>query len=78
MKIRIHKPGLIALLLLLFLGLVLYLLFIYFMVNTGLQARRLALLDQKRLDRRIAKEKKEQEIAEDSRQVNQDDHPISN
>ena len=54
------------------------LMFIYFMVNTGLQARRLALLDQKRLDRRIAKEKKEQEIAEDSRQVNQGDHPISN
>jgi len=32
---------------------------IYFLVNTGLQARRLALLDGKRLERKLAKEKKE-------------------
>ncbi len=32
---------------------------IYFLVNTGIQARRLALLDGKRLERKLAKEKKE-------------------
>jgi len=37
------------------------LMFIYFIVNTGLQARRLALLDQKRLDRRTAKENQEKQ-----------------
>ncbi len=31
--------------------------FIYFLVNTGIQSRKLALLDQKRLDRRLEKER---------------------
>ena len=37
-------------------GVMAFLMFVYFMINTGLQARRLALLDQKRLERRQAKE----------------------
>jgi phosphatidylglycerophosphate synthase len=39
------------------------LMFIYFMVNTALQARRLAMLDEKRLERRQAKEQREQHPA---------------
>jgi len=31
------------------------LMFIYFMINTGIQAHKLALLDEKRLERRDAK-----------------------
>ena len=34
--------------------------FLYFMVNTSIQARKLMLLDEKRLERRLAKERKKQ------------------
>ncbi len=34
--------------------------FIYFMINTGIQARRLALLDGKRLERKLAERKKKE------------------
>lgn len=37
------------------------LMFVYFMINTGLQARRLARLDEKRLERRQAKENQEKQ-----------------
>ncbi len=37
------------------------LMFVYFMINTGLQARRLAMLDEKRLERRQAKENQEKQ-----------------
>ena len=45
-------------------GVMAVLMFIYFMINTGLQARRLALLDQKRLERRQAKENLEKASSE--------------
>jgi archaetidylinositol phosphate synthase len=38
-------------------GLIALVMTIYFMVNTGIQARRLALLDEKRLERKQAKAK---------------------
>ena len=53
------------------------LMFIYFMVNTGVQARRLALLDEKRLERRMAKEKQEQESSEGSSPAKPGDRPTS-
>ncbi len=40
-------------------GVLACLMFVYFIINTALEARRLARLDQKRLDRRILKEKQE-------------------
>lgn len=42
-------------------GLMTIAMFIYFIVNTSIQARRLALLDEKRLERKLAKQKAEQE-----------------
>lgn len=36
--------------------------FLYFMINTGIQARKLALLDGKRLERRLAKEREQENI----------------
>jgi phosphatidylglycerophosphate synthase len=61
----------------LFVAVLTLLMFVYFMVNTGLQARRLALLDQKRLDRRIAKEQQEQQAADSVNSVKQAEKPIS-
>jgi len=61
----------------LFVAVISLLMFVYFMVNTGLQARRLALLDQKRLDRRIAKEQQEQQATDRVNSVNQAEKPIS-
>ncbi len=45
----------------LFVGLLSVAMVIYFLVNTSIQARRLALLDDKRLERKQAKQKNEQE-----------------
>lgn len=45
-------------------GIMASLMFVYFMINTGLQARRLALLDQKRLERRQARENLEKSASD--------------
>ncbi len=41
-------------------GLMAFLMILYFMINTGIQAHKLALLDEKRLERKQAKENKEE------------------
>ena len=42
-------------------GAVALILFLYFMINTAIQAQKLKLLDEKRLERRLAKERKNQD-----------------
>lgn len=48
--------------------------FIYFMINTGIQARKLALLDEKRLQRKLAKERN----LEKEKSANQIETPVNN
>jgi len=42
-------------------GVIALIMFVYFMVNTGIQARRLELLDEKRLERKIARQSLEED-----------------
>lgn len=52
-------------------GLLALLMVLYFMINTGIQARKLAILDEKRLERKQAKqqEKANQQTAESTNQI---------
>lgn len=61
----------------LFVAVMSLLMFIYFMVNTGIQARRLALLDQKRLERRQAKEGQLEQSGELTQQNPPTKNPVS-
>jgi len=45
----------------LFVGAIAFILLAYFMVNTGIQVRKLQLLDEKRLERKLARQKMEEE-----------------
>ena len=47
-------------------GVMAFVMFVYFIINTAMQARRLALLDQRRLERRQAKEELEDHSGESS------------
>lgn len=49
----------------LFTGALALVLFLYFIINTSIQARKLMLLDEKRLERRLAKEKKARKSAQE-------------
>ena len=49
----------------LFTGALALVLFLYFIINTSIQARKLMLLDEKRLERRLAKEKKARKNAQE-------------
>ena len=49
----------------LFTGALALIMFLYFIINTSIQARKLMLLDEKRLERRLAKEKKARKSAQE-------------
>lgn len=48
-----------------------FVMFLYFLINTSIQARKLALLDEKRLERKLAKKKASKKAAKNSKQVNE-------